>query len=195
MNNLLKIIVFTSLPLSAFTQDKIYQKDNLVIEGKVLEINPETIKYKKSTNLNGPDYVINVSEIIKIQFENGIEEVFDLPKTVNNTGKRVFDIENEEMVDDVIKIATNAGRTLMKKCAGSFENEQIEVIFDGVYTDKSNYELNIPIKVSWVPAGSIIDKRKFINGLIKISESGNKSWTLQNSSGGFISGCGSSLNF
>lgn len=195
MNNFLKVIALLLLPITAFSQDKIYKKDKSIQEAKIVEINTETIKFKKNTNLTGPDYVINISEVDKIVFENGTEEVFNSPTNKNNNEKRIFDIENEAMVDEVVKIAMNAGRTLMKKCAGSFENEQIEVIFDGVYTDKSNYELNIPIKVSWIPEGSIIDKRKFINGLIKISENGNKSWTMQNSSGGFISGCGSSLNF
>lgn len=57
-------------------QDVIFKKDGTKLETKVIEIGPESVKYKKHSNLDGPDYVIRKSEILVIDYENGSHDSF-----------------------------------------------------------------------------------------------------------------------
>ena len=62
--------------VSANAQDVIVKTDNSTIISKVEEITAESIKYRKWDNLDGPTYVLNVSEVICINFSNGTKESF-----------------------------------------------------------------------------------------------------------------------
>ncbi|MCB0806782.1 MAG: PorT family protein [Bacteroidales bacterium] len=77
----MKSSVFILLILSFFTfdilgQDTIFTKKYDTISALILEILPQTVKFKKSENLGGPTYTENKSEIIKIIYNNGSVEVF-----------------------------------------------------------------------------------------------------------------------
>ena len=58
-------------------QDVIVKKDNSTILSKVLRISNSEIEYKKWSNLDGPTYVISVSEILSINYENGDIDRFE----------------------------------------------------------------------------------------------------------------------
>ena len=75
MRSLLLLVSFVSLSVSA--QDVIVKKDGSTILSKVLEVNQGEIKYKKYSNLEGPTYAIDKSEIITINYENGEKDTFD----------------------------------------------------------------------------------------------------------------------
>lgn len=70
------------------SQDIITLKTNEEIKAKVLEINDEEIKYKRFENLDGPLYTLKLSKVLKVRYENGFEEVFQVqeaPEAVSNT--------------------------------------------------------------------------------------------------------------
>ncbi len=74
-----KLILFCALMFlcgNAFAQDIIHTMDGRSIEAKVLEINDEDILYKTFDNLDGPDYRIPVSRVLRIVFQNGTEQSF-----------------------------------------------------------------------------------------------------------------------
>lgn len=71
----LMLTFFSSFML--FAQDKIVKADGTEVLCVVKEIGTTEIKYVKADNLNGPMYTIKKSEVIKIIFENGTEEIFD----------------------------------------------------------------------------------------------------------------------
>ena len=58
-------------------QDVIVKKDNSTILSKVTKIGETEIEYKKWTNLDGPIYTINRSEVISINYQNGEVDKFD----------------------------------------------------------------------------------------------------------------------
>jgi len=58
-------------------QDILYTISGTKIKSKVIEINAEEIKYKSSTNTDGPTYVIAKSDIIFIQYANGTSELLN----------------------------------------------------------------------------------------------------------------------
>lgn len=95
--------IFTLVSLiTAFTikaQDTIVLKSKLSIVSKVVEVSSENVKYKKIENVTGPDYLINVSEVLEIHFENGfIEKSFYSGKpslTIEETKRFIVDRINQ----------------------------------------------------------------------------------------------------
>jgi hypothetical protein len=62
--------------LQLFSQDTLYTRNGDVINGKVMEVNQDEIKYKKPSNPNGPLYVVSKSDIVLIHYKNGSKDVF-----------------------------------------------------------------------------------------------------------------------
>lgn len=65
-----------SISWSSFSQDTIIYISNVQTEAKVLEIDQKEIKYKKYSNVDGPTYTVDRSEILSIKFSNGEIEEF-----------------------------------------------------------------------------------------------------------------------
>lgn len=77
MKNLIASIAMIMFVAIAYSQDKIVKKSGDEVLCKVSEIGSTEIKYHKWENLEGPSYSILKSEITKIIFANGTEEVFE----------------------------------------------------------------------------------------------------------------------
>jgi len=70
-------LLFLLLCTHVFSQDKITRLNGEEIQAQVLEIKTEIITYKKISNLTGPTYEILKSEVHKIRFKNGSEEIIN----------------------------------------------------------------------------------------------------------------------
>lgn len=62
--------------LTAAAQDMIVKTDASEIEAKVVEITPETVRYKRFSNPDGPTYVLSVKDIHYILYANGEKEFY-----------------------------------------------------------------------------------------------------------------------
>ena len=83
MKKLLKItaiLLFISTVV-ATAQDKIYKTGGEVLEAKVMEIGSTEIKYKVFANINGPMYTISKNQVLKITYENGKTETFEVAQS------------------------------------------------------------------------------------------------------------------
>lgn len=58
-------------------QDIIVFEDGNEVQAKVTEVSSMEIKYKKFSNLNGPTYIAAISDVVRIDYENGEREIFD----------------------------------------------------------------------------------------------------------------------
>lgn len=67
--------------LNIFSQDFVILKNGDEIKAKVLEINENSIDYKKFSNVNGPTYHMNKSEIFMIKYASGNKDVFNTSQT------------------------------------------------------------------------------------------------------------------
>jgi len=82
---ILPLILFLLVHYSGFSQDVIYTKATTdSILSKIIEVNVDNIKYKKHSNLSGPTYTINKTDIIKIVYNNGDIENY------NNVASKKF---------------------------------------------------------------------------------------------------------
>lgn len=64
---------------SAMADDVIVFRSGEVIRGKVEEISTRTVRYKKSTNLDGPSYTTDKRELLSVQYDNGTTDLLSDP--------------------------------------------------------------------------------------------------------------------
>ena len=55
--------------------DVLLFKDGSEVQGKVIEINPTHIKYKRCDLLDGPLYTVKKSDVFMVKYSNGVREV------------------------------------------------------------------------------------------------------------------------
>ena len=70
------LFVLTCIAGGVFAQDRIVRTDGTRIEAEVLEISPETVRYKRYSNPDGPTYVLPVADIHYIRYANGEMEYY-----------------------------------------------------------------------------------------------------------------------
>ena len=66
-------LVITAMNVNA--QDVIVKKDGTTIMSKVLEVGTSEIKYKRYTYQDGPLFIINKSDVLSINYENGEKDL------------------------------------------------------------------------------------------------------------------------
>lgn len=95
-------MIFFSVLSACFSQDVITKKSGEDIQGKVLEVNQNDIKFKKADNPNGPTFSVSKSEILIIRYENGTKDIFNETKDIfdepkdASTGKINFKLSTTE---------------------------------------------------------------------------------------------------
>lgn len=99
--------IFLSITLIFFisysnAQDTIVTLSGDKLEAKVLEIGISNVKYKKTSNLEGPSYTISKIDIKKIEFENGEIELFSNSDKASNDEKK--NISTSEKSEELSKI-------------------------------------------------------------------------------------------
>jgi hypothetical protein len=68
------LMLFVSIDLDA--QDTLYKVDGSKKIVKIMEVSQTVVRYKLSTNPDGPIYAITVEDVIKIVYENGSTTMF-----------------------------------------------------------------------------------------------------------------------
>ena len=76
MKLLLSTIILCTLVFPVLAQDVIFTSDGKKVEAKILEVGTQDIKYKKSSNMDGPTYLISKTDVLIITYENGSHETF-----------------------------------------------------------------------------------------------------------------------
>jgi hypothetical protein len=80
------LLLFLIAGFSACAQDIIITRVGDDISAKVMEVGTTEIRYRKFTNLEGPVYTILRTDVIKIQYENGTEDIFGDPNWYTSPG-------------------------------------------------------------------------------------------------------------
>lgn len=79
--------------LNVHAQDIITKSNGDEIAVKVLEVNPDNLKYKLWDYMDGPTYTILKSEILLVKYENGHKDVFAGKESAETKG----DVQNEQI--------------------------------------------------------------------------------------------------
>ncbi len=131
----LLLVVLSGITIS-FAQDKIVKGNGEIISGQVLEIKTEVITYKKATNLTGPTYEILKTDVHKIIFKNGSEEIITALSKEGKTG-----IEFKFLGGDTIQI-TKVPQGSPAEEIGIKEGDKI-IQIDNVKVGKFSSESNV----------------------------------------------------
>ena len=83
----LTLLILLCGALAAQAQDLIVKINADSIRARVLEISPETVRYKRASNPDGPTYVLPVAEIASIVYANGERETYnDIESAAKSAG-------------------------------------------------------------------------------------------------------------
>ena len=92
--------------VSAWAQDVIVKKDGSTIVCRVVEVSQTEVVYKRWTNLEGPNYVMNLADISAINFENGEKVRPDAQTTTEATTNPLLQSNNgKQTVSDEMLLA------------------------------------------------------------------------------------------
>ncbi|MDE5786960.1 MAG: hypothetical protein K2H79_00225 [Bacteroidaceae bacterium] len=76
MKRLLFSLVALALTSICFAQDVLVKKDGSTVLAKILRITETEVEYKNYDNPDGPTRVINISSLLRINYQNGQSETF-----------------------------------------------------------------------------------------------------------------------
>ena len=65
------MIFLAGISFSSFAQDVIVKKDGKEIEALIIEVHETEIHYKKFNNQSGPTYIVSISALNLVRYENG----------------------------------------------------------------------------------------------------------------------------
>ncbi|WP_157687327.1 hypothetical protein [Pedobacter psychrophilus] len=148
MKNLFTIISLAILfgTSATFAQDKIYKKSGEVLETKVIEIGTSEIRYKAFANLNGPNYVVNKQDVIKIIYENGKVETFE------NVAKEIA-IETQKRAQNVYAEILGQGLLFSVNYDTRFSNKRTglggRVGFGGIGGGGESF-ITVPVSLNYL---------------------------------------------
>lgn len=194
-----KLLLYSLLFLSAvgYSQDVITLADGRTVNAKILELTTDQVKYKKTDNLEGPTYTVNLSDLTKIKYANGSEDTFTAKKdskdTTGGSGeiptifKGKFDVNDPETATYIEAVVKNVGAKLLERCVGKADNQTTEIFFADVFRDDAAIELIIPFQVKWDKG--MANKQRWIRGAVIIDRSGKRTWKYQSDSGLMFNGC------
>lgn len=159
---------FLLFAFQSFCQDLIIKKNGESIKGKVELIEEANIKYKKTSNLNGPLYLISKADVASIQFENGVIEDF---KDYNSPSV----LSKSEVQELIIKSINEHGfdaDTFNRKHKASWEGDYLRLIVlhnDGKPVNNGLlYDFSNVYKFQKISKRS--DKLAFINIFVSIAK-------------------------
>lgn len=129
---IITLIFFKLTTLNA--QDIIILNNTDEIRSKVIEILDGQVKYKKWTNLNGPSYSIDKSEIFMIKYANGEKETFkNIEKKETKETKTKVAIAEPIILEKLENVCLKINKKVI------YENEKIEV--ENCSKDGSSFQL------------------------------------------------------
>jgi len=137
---ILRLIIFLILisPISLLAQDVILYKDGTEKKAKILKIGSDKIEYKRYSNLNGPSYSVNISNIFMIRYENGEKDVFGKIETSTPSKTRrpipTSNSKNCQHLQDTIQFVSNKYMWVCSSCNMSLRyasQQEVQLILKG----------------------------------------------------------------
>ena len=80
---LLSLALAAAIAIPSFAQDIVILKNGTSIDAKVLEVDDNSVRYKKFNNPDGPTYTAKKETISEIRYKNGSKEIFNQAKATS----------------------------------------------------------------------------------------------------------------
>ena len=110
MKKILTLLLSIILANALYCQDILMLKNGDEIKVKVTEINSDNIKYRKWENQAGPTYTTLKSEIFKIKYSNGTQDVFRIQESTKPVVNEVSseEVKKKQAVKTLEQYVTNS---------------------------------------------------------------------------------------
>lgn len=122
------LLFLSSLHVNA--QDVIVKKDNSTILSKITKVSTTEIEFKKWSNLDGPTYIISISDVIRINYENGEYDIFETTQYDDN---KVNEADNPRYVKGILEV--KSGSKLALNGNRLSDNEVRDLLGKEYYSD------------------------------------------------------------
>lgn len=169
--------------LSVVAQDVVVKKDGSTILVKVLEVNQDNIKYKKHSNPNGPTYIIDLDEVLSVNYENGEKDDFNLGSNEEKQKEHVYgliektaDYNNNTIIaqhNRIYQIKNDKGKqnALAKYCliflgaksSSIMSNEDIEMKFVRRIISNPSYSILDAYPIYYISIRNKTDRTIYID--------------------------------
>lgn len=80
---LLSLALAAAVAIPSFAQDIVILKNGTSIDAKVIEVDDNSVRYKKFNNPDGPTYTAKKETISEIRYKNGSKEIFNQAKATS----------------------------------------------------------------------------------------------------------------
>lgn len=125
MKKLFIFLIAVVVSINSFSQDYITLKNGDEIKSKVLEVNPDLIKYKNWTNLEGPIYSIAKGDVFMIKYANGTKDVFKIASVPESNTPNIQPFEKNRTTDSdriiVVKSEDDWEKVILTQTASEIE--------------------------------------------------------------------------
>lgn len=161
---------FTLNILAATAQDMLFKLDGEQVEVRVLEITPSEVKYKLTSNPEGPTYVLPKKEIYMVEYANGSKEVFGVkPKPVEDT--QPPKVNNEKRYEEKEYRSRKGGGIAGVIIGSALTVVSVPLLIDGIFEVSSrNGKPTQAIAAGFTTLFGIIGLASGIDQLVKASE-------------------------
>ena len=144
---LMLLFLFRANAISSYAQDLILTKGNAIIEANVIEVGKEYIVYKPYGVEGGNSLTISVSEVQKIDYQDGRETEFYAKKV--NSAKPLMSTNPSELRFDFFSVYNGNGQKLSNKVLSQYLSKK----------DFAKYRFNKTIDVTGfvIFSGSLLE--------------------------------------
>ncbi len=174
----LVVIPFIFSGITLFSQDTLFLKngDKKVI--KLVEVTPIEIKYKRGDNTDGPTYILDRREIVKVKYANGEEEQLGAatakvtePQVVksNNSGNRLLTIRDK----DVFFVGEKIPDAELKKFIDEYQFPTNKPLMLEHFNKAMDYKSDKALYTAFIPIGFAIPAVATIGSLAILFTSGS----------------------
>lgn len=77
------LALVAAFAIPSFAQDIVILKDGTSVDAKVIEVDDNSVRYKKFNNPDGPTYTAKKETISEIRYKNGSKEIFNQAKATS----------------------------------------------------------------------------------------------------------------
>lgn len=135
---------------SIYAEDIIVFRNGDIVKGQVTEITSKEIKYKKASNINGPVYIEDKSNILSISYSNGEVDKFvignNVPMNHTATSKEegLIELKSNGENDSIIKLYKNCRWERCQEVKGKFKKRTCDTYWafrEGTILRNEDFEI------------------------------------------------------
>lgn len=171
-------LIFIFAGVGLYSQDTLFLKngDKKVI--KLVEVTPIEVKYKRADVAEGPVYILDRREIVKVKYANGEEEQLGVtsskasePQLVksNNSGNRQLTIRDK----DVFFVGEKIPDTELKKFIDEYQFPNNKPLMLEHFNKALDYKSDKNLFTAFIPIGFVVPAVATVGSLAILFTSGS----------------------